>query len=248
MEKDEQERMERMEESYWWHVGRRYLIERTLQRRFGPRGRLAICDVGCGTGRNMQLLERFGDVVGVEPEGPGLAICRRRGLGPERVVAGSATQIPYPDASFDLVTAFDVLEHVDDDHEALTEIRRVLRPHGHLLLTVPAYRFLWSVHDESLGHRRRYVASEVHSKLNNAGFVVVRRSYAISLPLPAIMGFRIAQGLLPSLARGGASYVEVPPRLNALLVQALKVEARLLAGIDLPAGASIFALARRDAS
>lgn len=248
MDQVEQERMERMEESYWWHVGRRYLIERTLARRFGPGGSMRICDVGCGTGRNMELLERFGGVVGVEPSGPGLEICRKRGLGPERVAEGTATSIPFDAGSFDLVTAFDVLEHLDDDGAGLAEMRRVLAPSGHLLLTVPAYRFLWSVHDESLGHRRRYVASELHSKLNNAGFVVVRRSYAISLPLPGIMAFRIAQGLLPAVAEQGASYVEVPPAVNQMLVNALKLEAKLLKAIDLPAGASIFALARRDGS
>ena len=161
---------------------------------------------------------------------------------------GTATSIPFDDGSFDLVTAFDVLEHLDDDGAGLAEMRRVLVPSGHLLLTVPAYRFLWSVHDESLGHRRRYVASELHSKLNNAGFVVVRRSYAISLPLPGIMAFRIAQGLLPAVAEQGASYVEVPPAVNQVLVNALKLEAKLLKAIDLPAGASVFALARRDGS
>jgi len=247
MDQTEQERMERMEESYWWHVGRRYLIERTLARRFGPAGALAICDVGCGTGRNMEFLDRFGQVVGVEPPGPGLEICRRRGLGDERVREGLATAIPFDDHSFDLVTAFDVLEHLDDDAAGLAEMKRVLKPGGHLLLTVPAYRFLWSVHDESLGHRRRYVASELHSKLNAAGYVVIRRSYAISFPLPAIMAFRIAQGLLPAVAEQGASYVEVPPAINNLLIGALKFEAKLLKAIDLPAGASIFALARRDA-
>ena len=245
MDQTEQERMERMEESYWWHVGRRYLIERTLQRRFGPDPTLAICDVGCGTGRNMEFLERFGDVVGVEPEGPGLDICRRRGLGPDRVAAGTATAIPFEDGRFDLATAFDVLEHLDDDAEGLAEIRRVLKPNGHFLMTVPAYRFLWSVHDESLGHRRRYVASEVHTKLNNAGFTVVRRSYAISAPLIGILGYRIAQGLLPSMAAAGASYVDVPAWANQLLVNTLKFEAKLLKAVDLPFGASIFALARR---
>ena len=245
MDRTEQERMERMEESYWWHVGRRYLIERTLRRRFGSEATLRICDVGCGTGKNMELLDGFGDVVGVEPPGPGLDICRQRGLGSERVVAGTATSIPFPDGSFDLATAFDVLEHLDDDADGLAEIHRVLKPNGHFLLTVPAYRFLWSVHDESLGHRRRYVASEVHTKLNNAGFAVVRRSYAISAPLLGILGFRIAQGLLPSMAAQGASYVEVPDWANRLLVNTLKVEAKLLKAVDLPFGASIFALARR---
>jgi hypothetical protein len=121
----------------------------------------------------------------------------------------------------------------------------VLRPAGHLFVTVPAYRFLWSVHDEALGHRRRYVANEVHSLLNRAGFVVIRRSYAISFALPAIMGFRIAQGLVPAVGEKGASYVEVPPTTTRALTGLLKLEARLLGAIDLPFGASIIALARK---
>ena len=235
-----------MEETYWWHVGRRYIIREFLKQYLGPQGSLDILDVGCGTGRNLELLAQFGDAVGVEPEGPGLDQCRSRGLGPDVVKAGFADAIPYPDESFDLVTAFDVLEHLDDDRAGLAEIRRVLRPAGHLLLTVPAYRFLWSIHDESLGHRRRYVASEVHSLLNTSGFVAIRRSYAISFALPAIFGFRIAQGLSPNVAGHGASYVEVPPLTNRLLTGLLKVESRLLGAMDLPFGASIIALARRD--
>ena len=245
MDATEQERMGSMEESYWWHVGRRYIIRRFIEHFIGPKGSLRILDLGCGTGRNLELLAQFGDTVGVEPEGPGLEQCRERGLGEDVVKAGTATSIPFPDASFDLVTAFDVLEHLDDDKEGLAEIRRVLKPAGQLLMTVPAYRFLWSVHDEALGHRRRYVASEVHSLLNTSGFVVIRRSYAISFALPGIMAFRIAQGLLPTMAEGGASYVEVPERTNKLLTNLLKLEGRMMGAIDLPFGASIIALARR---
>lgn len=237
--------MSRMEERYWWHVGRRHIIRGFLTQYLGPRGSLDILDVGCGTGRNLDLLGQFGRAVGVEPDGPGLEQCRARGLGPDVVVAGTATAIPFPDSSFDLVTSFDVLEHLDDDGAGLREIRRVLRPAGHLMLTVPAYRFLWSIHDEALGHRRRYVASELHSLINQAGFVVIRRSYAISFALPAIMGFRIAQGLVPAMAQRGASYVDVPAATNRLLTGLLKVESRLLEAVDLPVGASIIALGRR---
>jgi SAM-dependent methyltransferase len=239
----EQERMKRMEEEYWWHVGRRYLIRRTLEHYLGSEGSLDVLDVGCGSGRNLRLLEQFGNVRGVEPEGPGLEACRADGL--DNVVAGSADAIPFDDGSFDLVTSLDVLEHLDDDDAGLQEIHRVLRPSGYALITVPAYRFLWSVHDEALGHRRRYVASEVHSLLNNNGFVVVRRTYAISFALPAILGYRIAQGLFPPLHERGASYVEVGAVPNWLLTQALKIESRLLGRVDLPVGASILALARK---
>lgn len=245
MDAAEQERMKKMEEEYWWHVGRRYIIRRFMEHYLGPHGSLRILDLGCGTGRNLELLEQFGDAVGVEPPGPGLDQVRAMGIGEDRIVSGDATNIPFPDGTFDLVTAFDVLEHLDDDAAGLAEIHRVLKPAGMLLLTVPAYRFLWSVHDEALGHRRRYVASEVHSLLNTNRFVSIRRSYAISFALPMIMSFRIAQGLVPSLASQGASYVEVPDRTNRFLTNLLKVEARLMGAIDLPFGASIIALARR---
>ncbi len=238
------ERMAQMEERYWWHVGRRDLIRRFLARYVAPAGPARILDLGCGTGRNLELLAEFGEVRGVEPAGPALEHCRARGLGEDVVVPGSASAIPFPDASFDLVTAFDVLEHLDDDRAGLAEIRRVLRPGGRLLLTVPAYRFLWSVHDEALGHRRRYVASEVHALLNGAGFSVLRRTYAISFALPGIIAYRVAQGLLPSVAGRGVSYVEVPDPINRLLTDLLRVEGRLMGAIDLPFGASIIALAR----
>ncbi len=243
MDAVEQERMKRMEEEYWWHVGRRYLIRRTLEHYLGASGSLEILDVGCGSGRNLELLEQFGTVRGVEPEGPGLHACHEDGL--DNVVAGLADAIPFDDGSFDLVTSLDVLEHLDDDDAGLQEIHRVLRPAGYALITVPAYRFLWSVHDEALGHRRRYVASDLHRLLNNNGFVVVRRTYAISFALPAILGYRIAQGLFPPMHKRGATYVDVGKGSNWLLTQALKLESRILGRLDLPVGASILALARK---
>jgi SAM-dependent methyltransferase len=245
MRAEEQMELERMEQGYWWHVGRRHLVEHTLLKRFGDAGGLRICDVGCGTGANLELLGRFGTAVGVEPEGPGLERCRARGLGDDAVVAGDACALPFDDESFDLVTSFDVLEHIEDDSLALRELARVLRPNGYLLVTVPAYRFLWSIHDESLGHRRRYMASELHSKLNTAGFAVIKRSYAVSFTLPGILGYRIAQGLFPSLASRGASYVDVPPLVNRALAASIKLESRLLDAFDLPVGTSIFAFARK---
>jgi len=237
--------MKRMEESYWWHVGRRHLIRRTLEHYLGPRGSIDILDVGCGSGRNLELLRQFGTVRGVEPEGPGLESCRADGLGPDVVSPGMADSLPFDDTSFDLVTAFDVLEHLEDDVLGLQEMRRVLRPGGYALITVPAYRFLWSVHDEVLGHRRRYVASEIHNLFNNNGFVVVRRTYAISFALPAILAYRIGQGLFPPAEERSATYVDVGRVPNWLLTQALKFESRVLGHVDLPAGASVLALARR---
>lgn len=245
MRAEEHDELADMESDYWWHVGRRHLIRSLLEARLPPDPNRRVLDVGCGAGGNLGLLAEFGDVLGAEPAGPGLDGCRARGLGPDRVVEAGAERLPFDDESFGLVTALDVIEHLDDDLGALKEMRRVLRPGGHLLLTVPAYRFLWSVHDEALGHRRRYMASEIHRLLNAVGLTILRRTYAISFPLPGIMGFRIAQGLIPSLYRESASYVHLPGPLNKLLIGALKLEASLIKRVDLPVGTSIIALSRK---
>ena len=154
-----------LEETYWWFVGRRSMLEQLL-RRFARRGGLAL-DVGCGSGRNFEILAPYADcVLGLDRSLTALGLAAAHGL-PTACADGQA--IPVASASLDLVSALDVLEHLDEDQLALQEFHRVLRPGGLLLLTVPAYRFLWSEHDEALMHRRRYVASELHMKLTRGG-------------------------------------------------------------------------------
>ncbi|HZG53808.1 MAG TPA: class I SAM-dependent methyltransferase, partial [Pyrinomonadaceae bacterium] len=151
--------MYEVEGSHWWFAGRRRILESfirsivaalNLQGRARPR----ILDVGCGTGANLEMLAQFGEAEGVDVSEDALAFCRARGLG--QVKLGAAEQLPYADASFDLVTALDVVEHLDDDAAGLREMRRVLRPGGRALLFVPAFMWLWGVQDDVSHHRRRY--------------------------------------------------------------------------------------------
>jgi SAM-dependent methyltransferase len=162
------------------------------------------------------------------------------------VTHGDAQAMPVADSSVDLVSALDVLEHLDDDIQALREFYRVLRPGGLLLITVPAYRFLWSEHDEALMHRRRYVASELHIKLTRSGFRVLKRSYALFLTFFPIVFYRLFRGLLPKNALAPqASHVMLPAFVNHLLTDLLKLEARISSMINLPWGTSIVALAEK---
>jgi len=141
-----------VEDRHWWYVGRRRILEGVVDSLALPGG-AEILDAGCGSGRNLEWLARFGAVTGLELSEDSLEYARRRAIG--SVVAGSVEDIPLADESFDLVTSFDVIEHVDD-LRALRELHRLLRPGGRLLVSVPAYPFLWSEHDARNHHRRRY--------------------------------------------------------------------------------------------
>jgi SAM-dependent methyltransferase len=161
------------------------------------------------------------------------------------VLGGDALHLPFPEGTFDLVSALDVFEHLEDDIAGFAEVRRVLRPGGYILAAVPAFRFLWSEHDEALGHRRRYVASEVYQKLNRAGFHVVKATYAVTFVFPAILAFRVWRGLFPNVGRQSASYVMLPRWLNRFLAKLLALESVLMTRMSLPVGTSVFAVGRR---
>jgi len=231
-----------LEESYWWFVGRRSIIDRILKR-FGRRSRLTV-DVGCGSGRNLQLLSEHSDwVMGVDRSPTASDLAAARGL---PVACADGHSLPLADCSVDLLSALDVIEHLDDDIRALNEFQRVLRPGGLLLVTVPAYRFLWSEHDEALMHRRRYVASELHAKLTNSQLQVLKRSYAVFFPFYPIVFYRLFRGVFPKNAFAPkASHVILPAIFNDLLILMLKIEAWIMERINLPWGTSIVVLAQK---
>jgi SAM-dependent methyltransferase len=234
-----------LEESYWWFVGRRTILERVL-RRFAKRSRMAV-DVGCGSGRNMQMLSHYSEwIMGLDRSPAALDLAAARGL---PIACADAHALPMPNCSVDLLSALDVIEHLEDDMRALKEFHRVLQPEGLLLVTVPAYRFLWSEHDEALMHRRRYVASELHAKLTGSGFRVLKRSYAVFFAFYPIAFYRLFRGLFPKDAFAPqASHVVLPAFLNNLLILLLKVEARMMEAINLPWGTSIVVLAEKTSA
>src|SRR5436309_5642533 len=181
--------MYEVEEHHWWFVGRRKIIEGFVAAvccELGKR-KPRILDVGCGTGANLQMLGQHGASEGVDVSSEALEFCRARGL--SKVKQGAAEALPYEDASFDLVTGLDVVEHLDDDVAGLKEMRRVLLPRGRALLFVLAFMFLWGVQDDISHHRRLYTLKDLERKLREAGLTVERMSYAnISFFLPILIG------------------------------------------------------------
>ncbi|HET6974673.1 MAG TPA: methyltransferase domain-containing protein, partial [Pyrinomonadaceae bacterium] len=167
-----------VEETHWWYVGRRRIIQTLVEKiratlnSSNPR----ILDVGCGTGANLKMLRSFGKADGVDISSQAVDFCHQRGL--DSVRLGAAEELPYENDSFDLVTALDVIEHLDDDVAGLREMRRVLRHDGRLLLFVPAFMFLWGVQDDVSHHRRRYTLPSLLRVVEEAGFSVEWSSYA----------------------------------------------------------------------
>jgi SAM-dependent methyltransferase len=242
MNLEEFQRLSDLERDYWWHRGRRAIIRRLLRRPQSPGGGW-IADVGCGTGGNLQVLEHFGAVLSVDPIGPALVLAREAGC--TRTIQASADSLPLARDSMTRVVMLDVIEHIDDERAVLAECVRVLRPGGQLLLTVPAYQWLWSGHDEALGHKRRYVRGDLVAKLRAAGLEVVFSSYVITFVFPLFASYRIFERALRH--RQASSYVAVPAAIDWLFTALLRFEGWLVEyGVRLPFGTSIVTLARKS--
>jgi SAM-dependent methyltransferase len=245
MNPEEYARMHAFEDWYWWFVARRQ-VALTFARDYRPDGApLRVLDAGCGTGA---LLERLSqdpeeEVYGVDFSRDALAFSRQRGQ--SRLVQGDLTALPFASDSFDLVTALDVVEHVERDVDALREICRVLRPGGVLLVSVPAYPFLWSSHDTALHHKRRYSAGILGPRLKQAGLSIVKMTYLLAFLFPAIALFRVADRLRRRERRPRAHLVSIPPAINRLLIGLQEAELTVARRMSLPFGVTLFCVARK---
>ncbi|MCZ4491646.1 MAG: hypothetical protein JWP53_577 [Conexibacter sp.] len=243
MTQDELQTMLSSDERHWWYRGRRRVLRAQLDRLpLAPGARLL--DAGCGSGRTLDELVRYGRVSGIDLSPQAVAAAQRRGHQDVRV--GRVEQLPFADGTFDVVTCLDVIEHTPDDRASLAELRRVVRPGGLLLATVPAYQGLWSWHDEVNLHFRRYDSASLRAAAREAGWEVVGDTHFNSLLLAPAAAVRLAQRRRRRHAHSDLDLT--PPRLNGLLELPLRLEARLVAaGTRLPAGLSLLAVLRRSA-
>lgn len=238
-----------VEEQHWWYVGRRLILTSFVKEivadlaaeqgvRHAP---LRILDVGCGTGGNLAMLSEFGRAEGIDVSEEALALCRARGLRDVRL--GAAEQLPYADGEFDVATALDVVEHLDDDIAGLSEMRRVLRKGGRALLFVPAFMFLWGVQDEVSHHRRRYRLGQLQEVVRTAGFEVERATYAnITMFVPIALGRAVmrASGVRPA----SENNINLAA-FNPLLGQLFGAERWWLRRANFPFGVSALCVARK---
>jgi ubiquinone/menaquinone biosynthesis C-methylase UbiE len=229
-----------LEDTYWWYVARRKLIADMIRRLpLTDDASRFVLDVGCGAGGNERMLSQFGRTVLMDASPMAMLYCGKRGS--QRLVASSGSKMALKDNSIGLITALDVLEHLDHDMEGLAEIYRVLKPGGFFVATVPAFGFLWSEHDEALHHRRRYTGYELRNKLAVAGFDVVRSTYFITFLFFPIAAIRMLQGIFKKNAYPKTSHVVLPGWLNTSIGMLLDFERFLCRSINPPFGVSLLA-------
>jgi SAM-dependent methyltransferase len=231
------------EQGHWWSVARRDIILSVLRRHLPEHS--SLLDIGCGTGYFLEAARRHYRVSGLDSSPIALEYCRQRGIEP--AWAGGPDDLgAIEQQTFDAITLLDVIEHLDDDAGALRAIARHLSGRGLLLVTVPAYPWLWSDHDDIARHKRRYTLSSLRRAVTAAGFHIEKISYFNSLLFPPILAVR---GLMKLAGRRmGISAMDFRPgRVNEFLRFCFRAERHWLAIGRFPAGVSLIVLARKRA-
>lgn len=235
MELSVYEEMAALETGHWWFGGRREILRAVLRRHLGPRRDLAVLDVGAGTGGNLDMLAEFGRVWALEPHAAALRALPNKDV---TVVPGVVPETSLG-LQFDLICLLDVLEHIDDDRAAMAWTDRHLRPGGLVVVTVPAYRFLWSGHDVAHHHRRRYTRRQVAEVYRPWTPRTV--SYFNTVLFLPIVAVRLAGRILdPVLRRPPRSHAQLCPEpVNSLLKWIFASERWAILRWPLPFGVSI---------
>ena len=230
------------EDRHWWSISRRMIVQKVLDSYLPDRDTRRILEVGCGSGGNLELLSKYGDLHAMELDDDAREMANRRGTC--LVEKGFLPDnIPFTE-TFDLICMLDVLEHIDDDLRTLQEIRKRLNPRGKLLLTVPAHGFLWSAHDVALAHKRRYRKKQLIELIRISGFKTVYATYFNTFLFPVIA---VTRFLHNALGKKGGTDVKMPSSfMNDLLIKIFSSEKLLIPRISLPVGVSILLVAEKN--
>jgi SAM-dependent methyltransferase len=238
--------MAQVEDTHWWFSSRREIVASVLSRLELPPG-ARILEPGCGTGGNFAMLARFGDVYAMDSD---TEACKFSGARKIATVSPGQLpdQVPFEGIGFDLVVMTDVLEHLDRDQEALTVLRDRLKPGGWLLATVPAFGWLWSAHDDTHHHQRRYVAGDLRALFERAGYKIAYLSYYNFLLFPAIAAARLLSPSRKSSPRHDHDLRAHSGPVNSVLRTVFSSERYAIGHLAVPFGVSLLVLAQRKVS
>jgi len=237
------EEMSEVEESNWWHEGRRRILHDNVKLLLRGIKNPKILDVGCGTGGTSNIFLKFGNLIGIDISFSALKIASKKGL--ENIFRSNLTNIPLQDEIFDIITALDVIEHVRDDSIVLLELKRLIKNTGYLIITVPAFQFLWSEHDVALSHYRRYTISTLTKVLTDSGFEITRISYFVSFIFIPYSIYRILTRNSINKTKPHTVKRTFPEIINKLLEKSMLIENALMKKINLPFGVSLICVAKK---
>jgi SAM-dependent methyltransferase len=239
MERAVYEQMAELDERHWWYRARREVLEALIRRSVNPRADAQILEIGCGTGHNLPMLGRFGHVDALELDDVSRAHAERR-LGREIMRAPLPELAGVPERHYDLIGAFDVIEHIDDDEAAIASIASRLKPGGKFVMTVPAHPWMWSAHDVVNHHKRRYSRRSLKALIEGSPLRLEVVGYLNSLLFPAAVAERVASKIRGK-DEGDLALPSAP--LNKALERVFAAERHLVGRIPLPPGLSLYAVA-----
>jgi|SRR3989344_7789084 len=232
-----------LEEVHWWHIAKRKICLALIKKYVKTRSNFKVLDIGCGTGKNLEEFCKFGKAFGIDTSIDAIRFCReKRGL--KNVTLASAQKTGFSYDSFDVVCILDVLEHTDDK-KTLKEIHRILKPGGLLLITVPAFNFLWSRWDEVLHHRRRYTKDSLEKILSFTNFEVVKISYMYSFLVVPLIVIRFIKSFL--FKNHYPSDFKISNKiLNKVMISVSALESNLIFNGSIPFGTSLVCVAKKS--
>ncbi len=239
MERVVYRQMAELDQRHWWYRARREVLAALIRRLVQPPPHAQILEIGCGTGHNFAMLGEFGHVDALELDDEVRAFAEQR-LGRSIMNAPLPELADVPDAHYDVIGAFDVIEHIDDDVAALASIATKLRPGGKFVMTVPAHPWMWSSHDVVNHHKRRYSKAALKALIEASPLRLQRIGYFNSVLFPAAVGERMASKLR---GKDNADMALPPATINTTLERIFAAERYLVGRLPLPPGLSLFAVA-----
>jgi SAM-dependent methyltransferase len=239
MERVVYQQMAELDDRHWWYRARRRILADLIRREARPPADAHILEIGCGTGHNLAMLGEFGHVDGLELDEEARALSEKR-LGRKVMSSPLPELAEVPDRYYDLIGAFDVIEHIEDDRAAIASIATKLRPGGRFVMAVPAHQWMWSAHDVVNHHKRRYSKAGLRALIDGSPLQLVKIGYFNSLLFPLAVAERAASKLR---GKENADVTLPPAPLNVALEKVFEAERYLVGRLPLPPGLSLFAVA-----